>query len=316
MKIKNSLIFSTSSQTQPAGKLRKTINLAHRHRRLYGKPQRNNTGKESDSETGLYYYGARYLDPKTSRWISGDPAVGEYIPSAPVSEEAKKRNGNLPGMGGVFNYVNLHVYHYAGNNPVKYVDPNGKTLQYDENTDPQKVEAAINAYSYYQFRFNDQGILEETDQINLIGSRIYSSAIYTLINCNETIKIGFYDDSNISKDTNPRQGDDITLLPFNRGSDFRIYVYSNNNQTITMVDGNEPIAPVERKLMHEIAGHAAPFVRQQQNNAVNIENAIMVEMFQKIILYSQNSIGTQNFYNEYVLRMYEDHPSFIPERYR
>lgn len=28
-------------------------------------------------------------------------------------------------MGGVFNTVNLHVYHYAGNNPIKYVDPNG-----------------------------------------------------------------------------------------------------------------------------------------------------------------------------------------------
>jgi len=29
-------------------------------------------------------------------------------------------------MGGVFNTVNLHVYHYAGNNPVKYTDPDGK----------------------------------------------------------------------------------------------------------------------------------------------------------------------------------------------
>jgi hypothetical protein len=47
------------------------------------------------------------------------------VPSAPVDEEAKKRNGNLPGQGGVFNYVNLHVYHYAGNNPVKYTDPDG-----------------------------------------------------------------------------------------------------------------------------------------------------------------------------------------------
>ena len=33
----------------------------------------------------------------------------------------------LPGMGGVFNVVNLHVYHYAGNNPVKYVDPDGNS---------------------------------------------------------------------------------------------------------------------------------------------------------------------------------------------
>jgi RHS repeat-associated protein len=84
------------------------------------------TGKEMDAETGFYYYGARYLDPKTSRWISADPALGDYVPSAPVDEEAKKRNGNLPGQGGVFNYVNLHVYHYAGNNPVKYVDPDGR----------------------------------------------------------------------------------------------------------------------------------------------------------------------------------------------
>jgi hypothetical protein len=29
-------------------------------------------------------------------------------------------------MGGIFNLVNLHVYHYAGNNPVKYVDPDGR----------------------------------------------------------------------------------------------------------------------------------------------------------------------------------------------
>jgi len=83
------------------------------------------TGKEQDSETGLYYFGARYLDSKTSRWLSGDPALGDYVPSAPVDDEAKKRNQSLPGMGGVFNFVNLHTYHYAGNNPVKYVDPDG-----------------------------------------------------------------------------------------------------------------------------------------------------------------------------------------------
>jgi hypothetical protein len=52
--------------------------------------------------------------------------MGEYIPQAPVNEEARKRNGNLPGMGGVFNVANLHVYHYAGNNPVKHVDPTGE----------------------------------------------------------------------------------------------------------------------------------------------------------------------------------------------
>jgi RHS repeat-associated protein len=83
------------------------------------------TGKELDAETGLYYYGARYLNPKTSVWISADPALGEYLPVAPVDDEARKHNGNLPGQGGVFNLVNLAVYHYAANNPVKYTDPTG-----------------------------------------------------------------------------------------------------------------------------------------------------------------------------------------------
>jgi hypothetical protein len=32
-------------------------------------------------------------------------------------------------MGGVYNTVNLHLYHYAGNNPLKYTDPDGKEVK-------------------------------------------------------------------------------------------------------------------------------------------------------------------------------------------
>ncbi|WP_024468361.1 RHS repeat domain-containing protein, partial [Treponema pedis] len=71
------------------------------------------TGKELDEETGLYYYGARYLDPKYSRWLSGDPALGEYMAGSSVGE------------GGIYNTVNFNVYHYGGNNPIKYIDPTG-----------------------------------------------------------------------------------------------------------------------------------------------------------------------------------------------
>jgi hypothetical protein len=39
-------------------------------------------------------------------------------------------------MGGIFNTVNSHLYHYAGNNPVKYTDPDGRNDfdAYDEAT--------------------------------------------------------------------------------------------------------------------------------------------------------------------------------------
>lgn len=59
--------------------------------------------KEKDSETGLYYYGARYYDPRVSVWISVDPMMEKY-----------------PG---------LSPYNYCLNNPVKLVDPDGKETE-------------------------------------------------------------------------------------------------------------------------------------------------------------------------------------------
>ena len=80
------------------------------------------TAKEYDEETGLYYYGARYYDAKLSRWCSADPPLsrGDYLPVPAVNYKAKERNSKLPGMGGVFNSINLDAYHYAGQNPVNY----------------------------------------------------------------------------------------------------------------------------------------------------------------------------------------------------
>jgi RHS repeat-associated protein len=127
------------------------------------------TGKELDGETGLIYFGARYLNPQTSMWLSADPAMGEYIPRAPIDDEARKYNENLPGMGGVFNYVNLHVYHYAGNNPVKLVDPDGKALE-----TPWDVANAVLGYVCAYIAFKNGEYLDGA--INLLGAAADTAA--------------------------------------------------------------------------------------------------------------------------------------------
>jgi len=89
------------------------------------------TSKEFDRETGLYYYGARYYEPKLSNWMSADPAGFELI--NPMDSEGKPRKG--------YNIVEaLNWYSYGGNNPVKYVDPTGKQI--------------VNAYAMRQYGFD------------------------------------------------------------------------------------------------------------------------------------------------------------------
>jgi len=129
LKKQTSYLFTTTPQQQTVGIARR-ITPYHRFRRRLPceKIRRKSTGKELDRETGLYYFGARYLDPRTSRWLSVDPAIwqGDFLPSAPNSEQARRRNSNLPN-GGVFNPINLHVFNYSNNNPIRFVDPDGRS---------------------------------------------------------------------------------------------------------------------------------------------------------------------------------------------
>ena len=85
----------------------------------YNNPYKYN-GKELDEATGLYYYGARYMDPKTSIWLSVDP-LAVYNP---VMESEFYGDGQH--NGGVYYSGNLNPYIYTYQNPIKYIDPNGK----------------------------------------------------------------------------------------------------------------------------------------------------------------------------------------------
>jgi RHS repeat-associated protein len=74
------------------------------------------TGKERDG-TGLYYFGARYYDPDLGRFITRDPSGG-YI-KAPQT---------------------LNRYAYCLNNPLKFIDPDGRDPIFcDKEKNPGKA---------------------------------------------------------------------------------------------------------------------------------------------------------------------------------
>ena len=71
------------------------------------------TGKERDAETGLDYFGARYMSSAQGRFTSPDPLMMH------------------PDR--LFEPQRLNLYVYARNNPLRYVDPNGlDDISYDQ----------------------------------------------------------------------------------------------------------------------------------------------------------------------------------------
>ena len=77
------------------------------HNTSYEQPWKFN-GKELDSETGLYYYGARYYEPVLALWYGVDALAEKY-----------------PNMVG---------YVYCAGNPVKLVDVDGNKIVFGVNT--------------------------------------------------------------------------------------------------------------------------------------------------------------------------------------
>ena len=136
----------------------------------YHTPYRFN-GKELDEETGLYYYGARYMNPRLSIWYGVDP-ISSYNPLNSENYLDGEHNG------GVFNLKNLNPYSYCYDSPVVLLDPNGKQIVAVHGTwsDPStwKDKNGIIDYVHKKF-FNNPAISDFDFKWDAGNFRIYRS---------------------------------------------------------------------------------------------------------------------------------------------
>ena len=82
----------------------------------------DSSGKEKDSETGYYYFGARYYNSDLSLWLSVDPMADKY-PS-------------------------LSPYNYCAWNPMKIVDPDGNDGRVVVNHSGERTSIVISTTVY------------------------------------------------------------------------------------------------------------------------------------------------------------------------
>jgi len=91
------------------------------------------TGKEKD-ENGLYYFGARYYNPRLGRFVTPDPEP------------------RVPGKRLLENPQLTTPYAYCINNPLRYIDPDGKIVIIAEalKQNPEFMEAITSIPLYHE----------------------------------------------------------------------------------------------------------------------------------------------------------------------
>ena len=111
------------------------------------------TGKERDSETGLDYFGARYYGSTMGRFTSPDP---------------KNRSAH------VSNPQSWNRYAYTLNNPLKFIDPDGKDIRLAADQTPTQAKAVmsqlVDAYRHPNGRAILKAAAQSSIRVEFAGS--------------------------------------------------------------------------------------------------------------------------------------------------
>ena len=217
-------------------------------------------GKELDRLHGLdwYDYSARHMDAARGVFTTMDPLAEKYYDISP--------------------------YAYCKDNPLKYIDPDGKKI-YIPKKFQLKALKMINTYSKTQYKVDKKGYMcvDKNAGINKNGSAHYSERLDATISEKGklTIMVG---DTYTAKKGSSSQTFDVKKhgggLTDSKTDKTNVKtVVSEMGHIVHDTNGNEVIKPAGEVLIHEIVGHAAPVIAgSETGNAVKNENIVRREL--------------------------------------
>ncbi len=257
--------------------------------------ERNNTwntpylfnAKELDEETGMYYYGARYYEPRLSLWMSVD-----------LMQEK---------------YPNIGSYVYCANNPVKFIDPDGRQIVGVTKKDAQNfrddvykvladdkfsgVRELITIKGNKFNKIDGDALTKALDGVTLsVDERTYIDMVTNTINSKDVHKVEYV---NISGDVSLEGGNAINdhfknnnlpspltpdgtlkaaTLSFLGGEGFNTPTKKGSHSVIISgVSGSNTERAVTSG--HEVFGHGIPSARRESDvnnntNAIRTDNLI------------------------------------------
>ena len=197
----------------------------------------------------------------------------KWVPAS-LCPKFRRNSALLPANAGLF--------HYAGNNPVRYIDPDGRKIVLEGDYKQKKdIVEWINKYSYIQYDTSANGELILSGKINKNGSRKYSDDIQRMREIGTDTYISISDifvDPYTKKVTKIDGGE-----TFSNGKNENMYIVITGRPTEARPSGKGFLKETlpERIRLHEISGHAVPRRFNIDANAVKIENTIIGELNSK-----------------------------------